>query len=108
MRDTIDTRAARKLILIQERCKDRGLTFNLSFRTTKRILMRKTCYFTGLPLDKNTITFDRIDNSIGYEEGNVVACHTCFNKLKGVIENTNNDLDMRNTYRGIKKWIQCM
>jgi hypothetical protein len=57
--------------------------FDLSFRKCKRLLMTKRCYYTGKPFDDtDTLTFDRVDNSKGYTDNNVVACSRSFNELK--------------------------
>jgi len=84
--------------------KDRGIDFSLTLSEYKRFSKLKTCYYTGLTLNSKTRTLDRIDNKVGYITGNVVVCHTTFNALKGLIENPMNELNLKNTLRGITRW----
>jgi hypothetical protein len=84
--------------------RDRGIDFSMSIVTLRNISLAKKCYFTGLILDDKTRTIDRVDNTKGYVKGNVVACHTSFNGLKGLIENPINNLDMKICIKGLTKW----
>lgn len=81
----------------------RGIPFDLSFTSFKNMAKANKCYFTGLPLEHNTFTIDRIDNKKGYVKGNVVACHKAFNQIKSLMENPNNDLDIKTVTRGFIK-----
>jgi hypothetical protein len=101
---SFDLRVAKKLVMINNRCKQKGLRFDLSLATVKRLLQRKTCYFTGMALTPSTLTFDRVNNSRGYEEGNVVACHLAFNQFKSFIENPDNNITLNQAKKGIQKW----
>lgn len=70
---------------IYSSAKDRGIEFDLSFRTVKRLLTQPNCFYTGKPFKpsgKDGRTFDRIDASKGYVEGNVVACCQDINHKK--------------------------
>lgn len=94
---------ARKYLNKGKNCKDRGVSFELSFSDYKRLLKIKKCQYTGLVLTepekgiegKNKAsdrTLDRLDSSVGYTKGNTYAvCHFA-NKLKSSFENSNNDL----------------
>ena len=84
--------------------KDRGIDFSLTLSEYKRFSKLKTCYYTALTLNSKTRTLDRIDNKVGYITGNVVVCHTTFNALKGLVENPRNELNLKNTLRGITRW----
>lgn len=69
----------------------RGIAFKLSFTSYKNLMRAKKCYYTGIDLSDvqgaaNQRTIDRIDNTKGYESGNVVACCFAFNQIKSVME----------------------
>ena len=81
----------------------RDIPFDLSFTSFKNMAKASKCYFTGLPLEHNTFTIDRIDNKKGYVKGNVVACHKSFNQIKALMENPNNPLDIKTVARGFIK-----
>ena len=98
-----DIKLARKYLSKASSSKDRGLSFELPFNEYKKLVNRKRCYFTNMSLCPLTLSLDRIDNTLGYVSGNVVACHTTFNALKAIIENPNNDLTFKNVIRGLKK-----
>lgn len=66
---------------------ERGIEFTLTISDLKKIISKKSCYFTGRrfvndseSIDK--ITLDRIDNQIGYTKDNTVACCFWVNKMK--------------------------
>lgn len=67
----------------------RNLEFNLDDEDVRKLLERKTCYYTGAkfnnlnPNYKRTI--DRIDCSKGYVKDNVVACTHNINQIKNLI-----------------------
>ena len=84
-----DSDVARKYLVKEANAKTRGLEFDISFTTYARIVRSEKCQLSGLPLCKDTVTIDRIDNSRGYITGNVVACHLNVNTLKGTIEGHN-------------------
>ncbi len=88
--EVTDLKVAKKLVAIATSAFDRGIEFDLSFASCKKVMTRKTCYFTGVKLtnthlDPNQCTFDRVDNNKGYIDGNVVACSQEFNSRKGNI-----------------------
>lgn len=76
-KEVTDIAVAKKLIHLQQSAKDRNIEFNLSFNTVKKLLLAKKCYYTNITFEEtgnNSRTIDRIDASMGYVEGNVVAC----------------------------------
>ena len=82
---TPDWLIAKKLLSIRSSAFSRGLDFNLSFKSLKKILRSKKCFYTGIPFGVNAdnlFTLDRVDASLGYVEGNVVACSAVFNGKK--------------------------
>lgn len=82
----LDLIVADKLKQMKASADKRNKEFNLTFTDVKRLLKRKTCYYTGLkfnPDDTNLgLTIDRIDNKLGYVKGNVVSCCNAVNSLK--------------------------
>ena len=93
-----DVRIAKKYINKSKNARDNGTQFTISFYEYKRIITAKKCKYTGiqltqqigsLPLDTD-VTIDRIDNSIGYVTGNVVACCHAYKTFKSIIENPQN------------------
>lgn len=78
--------AEKKLSNIKANAKKRGIVCTLELDDIKSLLSKKRCYYTGVRFDKNSNTrkrsIDRIDNSIGYEPGNVVACCVKINTIK--------------------------
>lgn len=83
-----DVDIAQKLLAIKSSADSRGIEFNLSLKKVKKLLSTKKCYISGVELNKiqkddNQLTFDRLDNSKGYIDDNVVACSLRMNRLKG-------------------------
>lgn len=80
-----DIEVAKKMLKIFQSANDRGLEFDLSFKTVKRLMSYKKCYYTGVPFKEDGVfarSFDRIDSAKGYVEGNVVACTVDINQKK--------------------------
>ena len=99
-----DVDIAQKLLAIKSWADSRGIEFNLSLRKVKKLLSTKKCYISGVELNKvqkddNQLTFDRLDNSKGYIDDNVVACSLRMNRLKG--ELTIEDITM--LYKSVVK-----
>ena len=89
-----DVYIAQKYLSKKTNALQRGFDFTLSFSAYKRIITRKTCYYTSIRLtdDDRTAashrTIDRIDNTLGYVGGNCVASSNLANSIKAaVIEN---------------------
>ena len=82
-----DLSVAHKLINLQHSAKKREVEFNLSFKKLKQLMLQKKCYYTGLEFQQQieglTRSIDRVDNTKGYVDDNVVACVAQFNSLKG-------------------------
>ena len=99
-----DVDIAQKLLAIKSSADSRGIEFNLTLRKVKKLLSTKKCYISGVELNKvqkddNQLTFDRLDNSKGYIDDNVVACSLRMNRLKG--ELTIEDITM--LYKSVVK-----
>lgn len=75
---------AKKLIQLKQSADSRGIEFDLSFVTVRKLMNAKVCFYTrkkfGEDLDARSI--DRVDSSIGYVDGNVVACTVDINRKK--------------------------
>ena len=77
----------KKYLATLESAKKRGLAFNLTLSDMKRLMSRKTCFYTKRKFN-NTLdhpdypTLDRIDCNKGYVKGNVVVCTKFSNELK--------------------------
>lgn len=80
------------LILQYKRhARDRKIDFNLDYETFSS-LIKKPCYYCGLPPSNNKITkncegflysgIDRVNSSTGYEKDNCVSCCAVCNKAK--------------------------
>lgn len=88
MSEITDLTVAKKMLHLAQSAKDRNLDFNLTFKTVRRLLTVKHCYYTNVEFDEsipngpNCRTIDRIDASIGYVENNVVACTQEINSKK--------------------------
>lgn len=91
-----DEAIARSYISKIDNAKTNGHEFSLSFNQYKKLVSRKTCFYTSLPFNKDNTdykkTIDRIDNSKGYVPGNVVVCLNVVNNIKSALENPNNQL----------------
>ena len=80
-----DLEVARKMIKIYQSAADRKLDFDLSLETVRKLLTYKTCYYTNREFDEDgafSRSFDRVDSSKGYVEGNVVSCTVDINGKK--------------------------
>lgn len=80
-----DLEIAKKMIKIHQSAVDRKLEFNLSFDSVKKLLSYQNCYYTNRKFEDDGVfsrSFDRVDSSKGYVEGNVVACTVDINGKK--------------------------
>lgn len=103
-----DRRAAEVYLSKIQHSKDRGIEFNMPLISFLNITKAQKCHYTGLPVDNNSRTIDRIDSSKGYVKGNVVCCHKIFNSFKSIIEDPQNKLDLDNALRGLTKFKKCL
>jgi hypothetical protein len=102
-----DIDVAKKYLQLQKSAESRNKEFNLSFNDVKRLMKRKTCYYTGQRFTsggKNAKTVDRIDATKGYVKGNVVACTHGINSLKEqLIEGDN--APFKDNVKALKKFL---
>lgn len=83
--DNNDLEVAKKMLKINQSAIDRNLEFNLKFESVKKLMSYSTCYYTDRKFESDgnySRSFDRIDTSKGYVEGNVVACTIDINGKK--------------------------
>ena len=102
-----DLKLARCYLSKAANAKERGIPFELSFRSFHNLKGAKFCYYTRLPLTESTFSIDRIDASKGYISGNVVACHKAFNGIKGNAE-SGQSVGREELLRGLLKWKKLM
>ena len=80
-----DIAIARKMVSKQDNAKQRGIEYDLSFADMKRLMTRKTCFYSRVEFKdtgKHSRTLDRIDSKLGYTKANTVACTRDMNTLK--------------------------
>jgi len=80
-----DLEIAKKMLKIYQSAVDRKLEFNLTLETVRKLLSYPTCYYTNRKFEEEgnyARSFDRIDSSKGYIDGNVVACTVDINGKK--------------------------
>ena len=102
-KEVTDIMVAKKFTSLMSSAASRDIEFNLKLTTVKKLLKTTNCYFTGVPMnliqnDPNMRSIDRLDNELGYVEGNVVACCARVNQIKGGLTL----LEIKNIYEGIK------
>ena len=88
----IEERVALKYINLKRSASRRQKDFDLKLADIRRLVTRKTCYYTGVSIGiyedqhPNQLTIDRLDPEKGYDKGNVVACSHTANQFKNKIE----------------------
>lgn len=103
-----DLHIARKYVAKADQAKSLGHDFELTFTEYKRLILKKTCAYSGLPFSPvvntwSSRTLDRIDNSLGYVSGNVVACTHGMNQIKSQAENPAIPIDLKTLAKGVVK-----
>lgn len=81
-----DANLAEKYLQIKENAESRGVEFTLSFAHLKRIMKRKTCYYTGRKFSDSPQAYksvERVRNSEGYTDENTVVVCSVANTLRG-------------------------
>lgn len=108
MEKVTDIQVAKKLLALKTSAESRGIEFDLSLRKVRQILNTKKCYISGVALNRkenspNQLTFDRLDNSKGYVDDNVVACSVKVNQMKGNLTFVEIEMLFRAIQKKIKK-----
>ena len=97
-----DLEVAKKMINLKQSADSRNIKFDLSFLTLKKLMEQKKCFYTGRSFENKgdyALSIDRMDNKLGYLEGNVVSCTVEMNRKKADI--TIDEIEM--IYRAIKR-----
>ena len=97
-----DIEVCKKLVQLHQSATNRSLPFDLTFKTVKRLLTVKKCYYTDQTFEEDGLlsrSIDRVDSNRGYEEGNVVACTVDINGKKANL--TFDEIEL--LYKAIKK-----
>lgn len=74
----------------------RSIKFDMSLLTFSNIKNQSVCAYSGLPFDDTehgSLSLERIDNSIGYIDGNVIPVRREYNTLRGDL--TSETIDKR-------------
>ena len=79
----LEEHVAKKFLSLKESSRSRGIEFGLPMQSLMNLFRAKKCYYSGVPIDDDTRSLDRIDNEVGYVIGNVVATHSLVNQRKG-------------------------
>lgn len=86
----LETYVVNKWQSIKKRALAKNIPFDITVSELKRMLQRKTCYYTGEPLDihnpKYHPSVDQVEPSKGYKKDNIVICCTNVNTFKSNIE----------------------
>lgn len=81
--DDFDTYVAMKYVQTKISAANRGIVFTLTLAQMTRLLKRKKCHYTGILFNEiHSLSLDRVDNTLGYVQGNVVPCSKVVNRLK--------------------------
>lgn len=90
--ETLDSYLKARLSQLSKIARKKNLEFNLTFEFIKFLFEKQKgkCFYTdlemswerGKSLRRNTLSFDRVDNSKGYVVGNVVLCVFKANHIK--------------------------
>lgn len=112
--DGSDEHVARKYVQTAENARRKGLEFTLTLVDMRRLVRRKTCFYTGISFEKfdpkgvsrqadmRRLSLDRIDNSKGYTRENTVACCKVVNYLKNELVESKSSPK----YLGLKALVQ--
>lgn len=95
-----------KRLQILKSAKSRGLEFNLTDANVRKLLNTKVCYYTGVTFNENNDplnirTFERVDDTKGYVQGNVVVVTLRANRIKNLLIEQDNDLNI-----GVEQFIK--
>lgn len=108
-----DDDVARKYLSLRKGAEERGLEFNMSLKRVRQVLTTKKCAITGERIHRyigktpantpaNSLSFDRLDSSVGYVDDNVIAVSHKINQLKANLSLA----QILTLYTGITKYQQ--
>ena len=110
-----DLKLAKYYLSKAQSAKDRDIEFRLPFMSYKNLMQAKRCGYTDIPLTTPRIgkpmratdrTIDRIDNTLGYAPGNVIAVCNAANQIKAVLENPNNPLSISEVRKMLRRLMK--
>lgn len=94
--------------------RERHIEFTLTLADLKKLLKKKTCYYTGETLNftggRNVFTLDRIDSTKGYTKENSVQCASWVNHFKNEVfehENSKTFITRENLFKILSKMSPC-
>lgn len=81
-----DDEVVRKWQSLQHNAKERDIPFSVTLNRVRTLLQNETCFYTGVKFVHHnpqlTRSFDRVVNSLGYEDRNLVVCTKWINTAK--------------------------
>lgn len=97
--DTFQLEVTGKYYHLMKSASTRNKEFNLTRSDVRKLLERKTCFYTGLPFSTKDgspyqRTIDRVNSKKGYVKGNVVACSKMANEFKNTLIENGNGLSL--------------
>lgn len=88
--------AWQRMRFIRKRCNKKGWEVNLTVDDAEALICQPFCHYTGMqmtnqlsvmdPMKATDVSFDRVDNAVGYMKKNVVACCYFVNHMKSKFE----------------------
>lgn len=103
---------ATRYLQLKDSAKSRGKEFNLTLLDVRRLMQRKTCFFTKRRFDEGDVnwkrTMDRLDASKGYVKGNVVACSKWANSLKNVLVEESDNAVLKGCQKELRKFMNTL
>ena len=108
----IDFFVAKKYLSLRQRSDDFSGEFDLTLSDIKKMYLRKKCQITGETIGikngRNTLSFERIDNSIGYTRENTIIVARWVNDLKNRIFEQEGKFQIEQTKGNLKSIIKMM
>ena len=80
-----DIELARSFLAKKESSDSRKIPFELSFKKYKQLMIRKTCFYSGVKFEEKSDksrSLERLDSNKGYTDKNTIACTKRINNLK--------------------------
>lgn len=103
---------ATRYLQLKDSAKARGKEFNLTLLDVRRLMQRKTCFFTKRRFDEGDVnwkrTMDRLDANKGYVKGNVVACSKWANSLKNVLVEESDNAVLKGCQKELRKFMNTL
>lgn len=103
-----DLLIAKKYQHLWKSAQRRGKEFSLTLSDVRSLVRRKTCFYTGVKFGEGDLikSIDRIDSSIGYVKGNVVACTRRINNIKEHLLESDSHISMK--FDEIKMFVEVL